>query len=73
MLIDGVSETVKHVIKKHERGFLCIFLATSGSLMLGNILNGKGVMRAGKGYNNMDNMDEYLYPLGNVKVNKYFN
>ena len=73
MLINGVSETVKHVIKKQEQGFLCIFLPTSVSLMLGNILSGKGVMRAGKGCNNMDNMDEYLYPLGNVKINKYFN
>ena len=47
-LIDGVSETVKHEIKKQEGGFLGMLLGTSGVLILRNMLTGKGVMRAGK-------------------------
>ena len=60
VLTDGVSETVKHEIKKQEGGLLGMFLATLGASMLGNMLTGKCVMRAGKGvvragrkYNNM--------------------
>ena len=40
VLIDGVSETVKHKIKKERSRFLG---------MLENMLTRKGVMRAGKG------------------------
>ena len=48
-IIDGVRETTKHEIKKQEHGFLGMLLETSGESMLGNILMGKGVTRAGKG------------------------
>ena len=57
MLIDGVTETVKHEIKKQEAGFLGAFLATlSASIMQPVIssvvkcINGRGVRRAGRGY-----------------------
>ena len=55
VLIDGVSKTVKHKIKKQEDGFS----------MLGNMLFGKTVVRAGKSvvragrvYNNMDHINK---------------
>ena len=61
ILIDGVSETEKHEIKKQEDGLL----ETLGASMLGNMLTGKSVVRAGKGvvrtgieFNNMDHMDK---------------
>ena len=61
ILIDGVSETEKHEIKKQEDGLL----ETLGASMLGNMLTGKSVVRAGKGvvrtgieFNNMDRMDK---------------
>ena len=61
LLIDGVSETVKHETRRQERGFLGMLLGTLGALVLGNMLTGKGVIRAwiggvttGRQYNNMD-------------------
>ena len=63
ILLDGVRETVKHEVKKPERGFLGMLLETLGASVFGNILTRKGVMRAGKGvareargYNNMNPM-----------------
>ena len=35
-----------------------MLLETLGASMLGNMLTGKGVMRAGNRYNNMYHMDE---------------
>ena len=65
VLIDGVSETVKHEIKKQESGFLGMLLATLGASKLGNMLIGKGVMvpgkgvvRAGRGHNNINHLDK---------------
>ena len=48
ILIDGVSETVKHQIKKQEGRFLGMLLVTLGASVLGNMLSGKGAVRAGK-------------------------
>ena len=41
ILIDGVSETVKHEIKKQEGGFLGMLLGVLVDSMLGNRLTGK--------------------------------
>ena len=64
ILIDEVSEIVKHEIKR-QVGFLDILLRTCGASMLGNMLTGKGfmnvrkgVVKAGRGYNNMNHMDK---------------
>ena len=64
LLIDGVSKKVKHEIKKQEGGFLGMLLRTLGVSIIGNMLPGKGVMKTGKGvvragirYNNMDHLD----------------
>ena len=54
ILIDGVSETEKHEIKKQEDGLL----ETLGASMLGNMLTGKSVVRTGIEFNNMDRMDK---------------
>ena len=35
-----------------------MLLGTLGASMLGNILTGKGVVRTGRGYNNMDHLDK---------------
>ena len=55
LLIDGVTETIKHEIKNQEGGFLGAMIApTTSSLMqlvvssLVNAVTGKGVMRAEK-------------------------
>ena len=59
VLIDGVTETVKHEIKKQEDGFLGALLAPLATSfvrpVLSLVLKGisrRGVRRAGKGYMN---------------------
>ena len=61
VLINGVSETVKHKMNKLKGGSVGMLLETLDAFMLRNILTGKCVPRAGKctewaerGYNNMD-------------------
>ena len=58
ILIGRVSATVKHERKRPNSEFLGVLLETLGASMLGNMLNGKGAVRAGTGYNNMDHMHE---------------
>ena len=47
LLIKGVSETIKNKAKEQKGGFLSILLGTLGASLLGNLLTGKGTVRAG--------------------------
>ena len=49
LLIKGVSETTKSKGKEKRYGFLGMLLGTLGASLLGNLLTGKWVMRAGEG------------------------
>ena len=49
LLIKGVSETIKSEAKEQKRGFLGMLLGTLGASLLGNLLTGKGTIRAGEG------------------------
>ena len=49
LLSKGVSETIQNEAKEQKRGFLSMLLVTLGASLLGNILAGKGINRAGKG------------------------
>ena len=49
ILIKGVAETVKNETKEQKGGFLGMLLGTLGASLLGNLLTGKGVIRAGEG------------------------
>ena len=51
ILLKGVTETVKNETKEQKGGFLSMFLGTLGASLLGNLLTGKGVVRAGYGNN----------------------
>ena len=51
ILLKGVTETVKNETKEQKGGFLSMFLSTLGASLLGNLLTGKGVVRAGYGNN----------------------
>ena len=47
LLLKGVSETIQNEAKEQKRGFLCMLLGNLGAILLGNILVGKGIVRAG--------------------------
>ena len=49
ILLKGVSETIKNEAKVQTRGFLSMLLGTLGAGLLGDMLFGKGVRRAGEG------------------------
>ena len=50
LLLKGVSETTQNEAKEQKRGFLSMLLGTLGAGLLGNILAGKGMNRAGEGF-----------------------
>ena len=49
LLLKGVTETVQNEVKEQKGGFLSMLLGTLGVSLLGNVLTGWGVNRAGKG------------------------
>ena len=51
ILLKGVTETVKNETKEQKGGFLSMLLGPLGAILLGNLLTGKGSVRAGSGNN----------------------
>ena len=49
ILIKGVDKTIKSETKEQKGGFLSMLLGTLGASLLGNLLTGKGILRAGSG------------------------
>ena len=49
LLLKGVTETVQNEVKEQKGGFLSLLLGTLGASLLGNLLTGQGINRAGKG------------------------
>ena len=49
LLLKGVTETVQNEVKEQKRGFLSMLLGTLDGSLLGNILSGRGITRAGEG------------------------
>ena len=52
ILLKGVTETVKNETKQQKGVFLGMLLGILGASLLGDLLTGKGVVRAGYGNNN---------------------
>ena len=48
-LLKGVNETIQNEAKEQKGGFLSMLLGTLDASLLGNILAGKGINRAGEG------------------------
>ena len=48
-LLKGVTKTVQNEVKGQKGGFLRALLGTLGASLLGGLLIGKGIYRAGKG------------------------
>ena len=49
LILKGVTESVQNEVKEQKDGFLSMLLGTVGASLLGNLLTGKGIHRAGKG------------------------
>ena len=46
ILLKGVTKTIKNETKEQKGGFLSMLLDTLGASLLGNLLAGKGILRA---------------------------
>ena len=53
ILLKRVTTAIKNERKEQKRGFLNMLLGTLGASLLGSLLSGKGIVRAGYG-NEMD-------------------
>ena len=51
IFLKGVTNTIKNETKEQKGGFLRMLLGTLGATLLGNLLSGKGIVRAGSGNN----------------------
>ena len=76
LLLKGVTETVQNEVKEQKGGFLRMLLGTLGVSLLGNLLTGKGIYRAGKGkgvvragYENNNKMNFNTAPPSNKLLN----
>ena len=49
ILLKGVTKAVKNETREQRRGFLETLVGTLGSILLRNLLSGKGIVRAGSG------------------------
>ena len=49
ILLKGVTKTITNETKEQKGGFLSMLLGTLGASLLGNLLSGKGIVRAGEG------------------------
>ena len=49
LLFKAVSKTIQNEAKEQKGGFLSMLLGTLGASLLGNILAGKGINKAGVG------------------------
>ena len=49
ILLKRVTKTIKNETKEQKGGFLSMLLGTLRASLLGNLLTGKGILRAGSG------------------------
>ena len=66
----GVTERIKNETKEQKGGFPSMLLATSGASLLGNLLTGKGTVRAGEGIEKKALIPPH--PLTNFAIRKYY-
>ena len=49
ILLNRVTKSIENETKEQKGGFLSMLLGTLGASLLGNLLAGKGIVRAGSG------------------------
>ena len=87
ILLKGITKTVENETKEQKGGFLGLLLGTLGASLLGNMLIGKGILRAGygnkegkemlgAGYGSKDfqfkKLFNYTHSLTNFEIQKYY-
>ena len=77
LLVKGVSETIQNEVKEEKGGFLSMLLGASGTSLLGNMLAGKGINKAGEefiraGYGSKKVFLKPPHPLTNFEMQKYY-
>ena len=72
ILLKGVSKIIENETREQIGGFLSRLLGTLGASLLGNLLTGKGMMRAGEGAKKKLNSLLPFHPLTNIEINEYY-
>ena len=79
ILLKGVTKTIENETKEQRGGFLSMLLGTLRASLLGNLLTGKGMMRAGEGIvrageGAKKNLNSLLpfHPLTNIEISEYY-
>ena len=77
ILLKGVSKTIENETKEQTGGFLSMLLGTLGASLLGNLLSGKGIVRAGDGIVRAEegsgNKKKSKFTITSSFINKYRN
>ena len=68
----GVSETIKNEAKEQKEGFLRMLLDTLGASLLGNLLTGKGKIRAVKAQLEHARIFNAASPFKNFEIKKNY-
>ena len=80
ILLKGESKTIENETKEQRGGFLSMLRGTLGASLLGNLLMGKGIMRAGEGIvragkeskkNNLNSLIPF-HPLTTIEISEYY-
>ena len=75
LLLETVSKTIKNEAKEQNGKFLSMLVGTLGASLLGNMLAGKRVIRAGEETVRVDRLKKYLIPpqpLTNFEIQMYY-
>ena len=72
LLIKGVSKAIQNDAKEQKEVFPGMLLGTLGAYLLGNLLAGKGVMRAGEHSYSWSKCFMPPHPLTNSKIQNYY-
>ena len=70
ILLRGVTKTIENETKEQKGGFLSMLFGTLGASLLGNLLTGKGIVRAGSGYDSKKGKGIVRAGYGNLSKNK---
>ena len=80
ILLKIVTKTIKNETKGQKEGFLGMLLGTLSVNLLGNMLAGNGIVRAGSGNKKgkeivragYGNEMDFYHPLTNFEIQKYY-